>query len=188
MVKSENWTKDEKFSYNEPFERNYFSHKAFDEFPVVNISFEAAKAYCEWLGERSNDFYFRLPTVEEFNSLMNSVTIKYNSDEVKDYQESGFHFNLKFEGNYPIDGGFYTVIANNAIVKMTIGRKAEGTKKQYVQNKHGIQHIIGNVQEFLKGGKYSGGGWDSLPSEVSKIQKYKEPNPRVGFRVIMEAK
>ena len=192
MVKSEYWTKNEKFSYNKPFERNYFSHKAYNEHPVVNISYEAAQEYCKWLntqlGDEKDNYYFRLPTEKEFNDLVNTVSIKYDSDDVGDYKKSGLHFNLKFEGNYPQDGGFYTVIANNAIVKMTIDSKAEGTKKQYVQNKYGIQHIIGNVHEFIDGGNYIGGGWDSFPSEVTKIEAYKEPNPTVGFRIVKVAK
>jgi formylglycine-generating enzyme required for sulfatase activity len=35
-----------------PFDEHYFSHVAYRNYPVVNISHEAAQAYCDWLTKR----------------------------------------------------------------------------------------------------------------------------------------
>lgn len=35
-------------AYNEPYVNNYFRHPAYQEYPVVGITWEQAMAYCEW--------------------------------------------------------------------------------------------------------------------------------------------
>ncbi|MFN8332528.1 MAG: SUMF1/EgtB/PvdO family nonheme iron enzyme [Saprospiraceae bacterium] len=39
------WIRDFTYSYNEPFTRNYFSHPAFDDYPVVGINWKQARAF-----------------------------------------------------------------------------------------------------------------------------------------------
>ena len=46
-VKSEYWSFKELRSLGKAHERNYFNHAVYDEFPVVNITYEAAKYYCK---------------------------------------------------------------------------------------------------------------------------------------------
>jgi len=69
------WIRDFGYSYNEPFMRNYFSHPAFDDYPVVGVNWKQAKAFCNWRtslwdgfkGENEpNSEEFRLPTEAEW--------------------------------------------------------------------------------------------------------------------------
>jgi len=46
-------------SYNEPYVDNYFRHPAFDNYPVVGISWEQAVAYCDWRTDRVNEEILR---------------------------------------------------------------------------------------------------------------------------------
>jgi len=46
-------------SYNEPYVDNYFRHPAFQDYPVVGISWEQAVAYCEWRTDRVNEQILR---------------------------------------------------------------------------------------------------------------------------------
>ena len=46
-------------SYNEPYVDNYFRHPAFQNYPVVGISWEQAVAYCEWRSDRVNEQLLR---------------------------------------------------------------------------------------------------------------------------------
>ena len=177
------WIEEYRFSFNKPMARNYHAHIAFDNYPVVNISFDAALKYCDWLNiiDETEKYYYRLPTQSEFLFLVKTVNIKYDSDNIMDYDQCDFNFNLKFEGNYTIDGGMFTVIANEE-VHAYLGRRANMEK--YKQNKAGIMHIIGNVSEMLDNANYTGGNWDSLPSEVLSIKKYTKPLPTLGFRIV----
>lgn len=43
------WKNDFQYAYNEPLVRNYLWHKAFDNYPVVGVSWKQAKDYCAWL-------------------------------------------------------------------------------------------------------------------------------------------
>ena len=45
----------EELAYNEPYLENYFTHPAFDEYPVVGITWEQAMDYCQWRTDRVNE-------------------------------------------------------------------------------------------------------------------------------------
>lgn len=57
-------------AYNEPMTNLYFSHPAFDEYPVVNITREAAQLYCVWLSQECNKLL-----AEKGKPLMNDVRL-----------------------------------------------------------------------------------------------------------------
>jgi formylglycine-generating enzyme required for sulfatase activity len=48
------WVKDFGYAYNEPLANNYYWHPAYDNYPVVGITYYQALAYCQWLTDRVN--------------------------------------------------------------------------------------------------------------------------------------
>ncbi|MFC2110919.1 SUMF1/EgtB/PvdO family nonheme iron enzyme [Bacteroidota bacterium] len=60
------WIKDFTYSFNEPLARMYFWHPAYDNYPVVGITYHQAVAYCKWkelqLNKELSDkrFYFKV--------------------------------------------------------------------------------------------------------------------------------
>ena len=46
-------------SYNEPYVDNYLRHSAFQDYPVVGVSWDQANDYCDWRTQRMNENILR---------------------------------------------------------------------------------------------------------------------------------
>jgi formylglycine-generating enzyme required for sulfatase activity len=190
LYDSTQWVKKFPHKNHEPFQSMYHMHPAYDNYPVVNITKEAADLYCEWRTEKYNasadkkykKVVFRLPTETEWEKLAAPLpghnlpwygNFPYKSDDektalanikVKDYVTGNDDYSFSGGSGFPLNVGHYK--ANNL----------------------GICDVIGNVSELTQSGAQKGGCWDNYLDEctVDKVQNYELPDPRVGFRVIME--
>ena len=140
------WIRDYSYSYNEPMTRNYFYHPAFDEYPVVGVNWKMAKAFTYWRtkiwdmysgeeGIHTEDF--RLPTEHEWEYAARGGRENapypwgaYYTRNAKGCLLANFK---PGRGNYPEDGGLYTV-------------KADG----YYPNDYGLYCMAGNVSEWTE--------------------------------------
>lgn len=170
--------------FNEPMKDMYHWNPAYGNYPVVNVSYEAAKAYCEWLTKQYNlqrkrtytQVVFRLPTPEEWRLAAGSGNAKatnpFSGPNVRD-SRGCYLANIQPEpGKFFEDGGFFTV-----------------SVKSYEPNKYGMYNTLGNVAEMTSvKGQALGGSWYNLYEECNfgKTQKYTEANPEIGFRIVME--
>ena len=72
------WLKDFNYAYNEPLYDGYFWHSAYKNYPVVGVTWEQARAYCNFRTKFKSDYNqsqkkkkqramaFRLPTEAEW--------------------------------------------------------------------------------------------------------------------------
>jgi gliding motility-associated lipoprotein GldK len=139
------WIRDFEYSYNEPMHNDYFWHDAYSEYPVVGISWEQAKAFCEWRTKFKNDDQksrdrqfvnkFRLPTEAEWEYAarggIDGGTYPWGGPYV--ISDTGcFMANFKPQrGDYAADMALYTVEA-----------------KAYEPNDFNLYNMAGNVSEW----------------------------------------
>ena len=190
------WTSLLPHKYKNLTEKEYSrnGHPDSPQAPVVNISYKAAKKYCEWLTMVYNGYekkkkhmkvIFRLPTEKEWTDAAKAGKQKAR------YPWGGFyHKNSKgcFLANFESseeepchdcaivsldnDGGFFLVNAS-----------------AYFPNDYGLYGISGNAAEIVEGGKFVvGGSWQDKPSDctIDSKKPYSAPSPSIGFRVFME--
>jgi gliding motility-associated lipoprotein GldK len=157
------WVHDFTYSYNEPMTRNYFWHPAFDNYPVVGVDWKQVTAFSKWRTRFWNDFRtelgdvindeFRLPTESEWEYAARG------GRDISPYPWGGPYMRNKKgcilanfkpgRGDYPDDGGFYTVKVD-----------------AYFPNDYGLYNMAGNVSEWTSTAFYENSYsfvWDLNP-------------------------
>jgi formylglycine-generating enzyme required for sulfatase activity len=185
LYDSTQWTKGKYAAdFNDPMTSMYHWHPAYQNYPVVCISYEGAKAYCEWLTKQYNlqrkrtytQVVFRLPTELEWKTAAGSGDPKaitpFPDNQIKSCDKC-YRGNIRpSKDRFFDDGGYHQVKV-----------------KSYDPNKLGFYNTFGNVSEMTgTKGTALGGSWFNLFEECTfdKIQSYSTPDPTVGFRVVME--
>lgn len=140
------WIKDFNYSYNDPMHQNYFWHQAYSDYPVVGVTWDQARAFCNWRTKKRNDYlrsrrgemlvpYFRLPTEAEWEYAARGGLdyAKYPWGGPYTTSDRGcFLANFKpVRGDYAVDGALYTMEA-----------------KSYNANDYGLYNMAGNVSEW----------------------------------------
>ncbi len=146
------WVRDFAYSYNEPHARNYFWHPAFDEYPVVGIDWHTANAFCYWrtmLWNKSasdskdgqNTENYRLPFEHEWEYAARGgrdrAMYPWGGPYIRNAKGCLLANFKPGRGNYPEDGGFYTVSAD-----------------AYFPNDYGLYNMAGNVAEWTNTAYY----------------------------------
>jgi len=139
------WMHDYAYSFNEPYTNDYYSHTAYDDYPVVGISWKQAVAFTKWRTQQMNKFLrannqqgtpdYRLPTESEWEYAARG------GQDLSPYPWGGpytrnnkgcFLANFKpLRGNYVADGALKTVKVAS-----------------YNPNGYGLYDMSGNVAEW----------------------------------------
>ena len=158
------WITDFKYSYNEPMHNDYFWHDAYNDYPVVGITWKQAKAFCEWRTMNKNSFQreknkdvvpsFRLPTEAEWEYAarggLQGATFPWGGPYAKN-DRACFLANFKpMRGDYAADQSLYTVEGN-----------------AYAANDYGLFNMSGNVAEWVD---------SSYESEAYEFSSSMNPN------------
>jgi len=188
-----------KNSYNEPFATHYFQHKAYREYPVVNISYEGALLYCKWLQEK---ILKQIPigiTIEVcLPSRIEWIWAAKSGYEFGSYSWGGICFNNEkgFTCNFSRVGD-EGITYNSETKKNEVAKCYNNFNKDfftspvnsYFKSEYGLYNMNGNVAEMVAekgialGGSYISPGYD-VRNESQ--EKYTEPSPHIGFRPIIK--
>jgi formylglycine-generating enzyme required for sulfatase activity len=184
LYDSTQWEKKFKYSIHDPLTDLYAWHPAYQNYPIVNISYEGATAYCNWLTQQYNQqkkrsykkVVFRLPTKAEWLEMATAgkptELNPFPGGTIKN-QSGCYLANIKpTPTSFFEDGGFHSVNVSS-----------------YNPNNLGFYNSFGNVSEMINvKGAAMGGSWYNLYEECTfdKTQNYTGADPGVGFRVVME--
>lgn len=184
------WTKDYSYSYNKPMEEQYFSHAAYNDYPVVAISRKGAEMYCKWLTQevnkqRNGEFIIdvRLPSNYEWMYAaaggFENQPYPWGGSYLKNTKNCYLANYQPLKGNFKDDGAFHTAKVDS-----------------YYANDYGLYCMSGNVAEMvyyenenqLPGTK--GGSWTSVAAEIqiNGVDKYKgmtNASVDIGFRPVI---
>ena len=141
------WVRDFTYNFNEPMFDKYYWHPAYDEYPVVGVSWQQAKAFCHWRTEwklyhlpeerRVFETPYRLPTEAEWEWAARAGRELAMFPWGGPYSRNSkgcFLANFKpLRGNYWADGYIYTAPA-----------------KEYFRNDYGLYNMAGNVAEWTE--------------------------------------
>ena len=148
------WIRDFSYSYNEPMAKKYYNHPAYGNYPVLGVNWKQATAFCEWRTQFLTAFLeSKKRTPESDFRLPNEAQWEYaarGGRSQSPYPWGGPYLRNKKgcllanfkpgRGNYPEDGGFYTVRAD-----------------AYWPNDFGLYNMSGNVAEWTASLYYEGG-------------------------------
>lgn len=164
-----------------------YDNQFYDLTPIVNITYQSAINYCQWATDQVRKNYSkkilvaRLPSLEEYDSVVSYYDIHVEKDTLKSHHDyhgelnanlKYYMYNIKFDTIYPdriLDGGS---IQANVV--------------NYPQTDDGVCSIFGNVSEMVEENIVYGGSWDTLTDEMFKDLTYTSPDPRIGFRLVLE--
>jgi len=142
------WIRDFTFSYNEPWATRYFWHPAFDDYPVVGVTWKQARAFCNWRTKLHNDYLasrreatlhdYRLPTEVEWEYAARG------DQQLSMYPWGGYYTRKKngdFKANFKPSRGDY--IQDGGMATIKVG--------SYDANAFGLYDMAGNVAEWTSG-------------------------------------
>ena len=139
------WVHDYTYSMNEEFTRQYFTSVAYDNYPVVGISWIQAKAFCVWRSNFLNRYLesidyqtmndFRLPTESEWEFAarggISGEAYPWGGPYVRNPNGCFLANYEPLKGAYDDDGGVKTLMVGH-----------------YAPNDYGLYDMAGNVAEW----------------------------------------
>lgn len=212
------WIRDFSYSYNEPMTKRYFAHPSFDNYPVVGVNWKQATAFCEWRTHYLNAYLdskkrvqesdFRLPTEAQWEYAArggrSQSMFPWGNYYLRN-KKGCLMANFKpGRGNYPEDGGFYTVRAdaywpNDFGLYCMAGNVAEWTSSIYYEGRNNFQHDLNpdvrwNAKDddppLMKRKIIRGGSWKDvgyyLQTGTSTYEYQDSTKSYIGFRSVID--
>ncbi|MBX7051512.1 MAG: SUMF1/EgtB/PvdO family nonheme iron enzyme [Flavobacteriales bacterium] len=166
------WVHDFTYGFNEPLTENYFWHPAFDDYPVVGVTWGQCQAFCAWRTQILNEYKFsngetfiqrfRLPSEAEWEYASRGGL------ELSPYPWGGPYIrnnlgcplaNFKpMRGDYVEDNGCYTVPIES-----------------YSANDYGLWCMAGNVSE-----------WTNTAYDESVYEFTHDMSPEYEYRAVVD--
>ena len=190
--------------YVEPMVEYYFTHPAYQNYPVVNAPAHGMEQYCKWLtgvlrtkyGEKIPEA--RIPSKAEWIHAaaggLNEPTFPWGGPNVHNAKGEylanflvvGDH-NIQLGENGPEIVQDSTFQASLALLDHAF---YTATAISYAPNGYKLYNMSGNVAEYTSDGMARGGHWHSYGHDIRILSEepFEHPNPYTGFRPVIPFK
>ena len=185
------WGRDFSMSQNDPLMMLYFSHKSYNEYPVVGVTWKQATAFCHWRTEHS-DYYQGRPGKKDY--LIDGI-YRLPSESEWEYAARG---NAKINAMFPWGSPYAKTREGRLMANFKPGRgdyfggdtKLDGITpvkvKSYSENGFGLYDMAGNVAEWTSTVyDEAGGPADFNPNfqyDVDESVEVSDPRARKSIR------
>jgi formylglycine-generating enzyme required for sulfatase activity len=200
----------EELAYNEPFVVYYHRHPVYNNYPVVNISYQGALEYCKWWekkmnaegAESGNSYEVRLPTKAEWvraaRGIHDNSVYAWGGPSLQNAKGTVL-CNYRYLGDESVsfdqESGEYCIIKGQGSMG-TAGYVRDNVDITtpvfaYSPSDMGLYNMNGNVAEMVsEQGIAMGGSWRSPGYDVRNESQmnYSKPMPNVGFRPLVKKK
>jgi formylglycine-generating enzyme required for sulfatase activity len=206
------WIRDFQYTYNDPRMKMYFSSPGFANYPVVGVSWEQAKAFCNWRTRLYNSANqvaaqeYRLPTEAEWEYAARGghkmALYPWGGNSLRN-SKGCFYANFKtMRGNYMDDAGTTTMKvasfpANDYGLYDMAGNVAEWTSSAFSGSSNTLVGDLNPTYQYnakssdpqiLKRKVVKGGSWKDvayfLECGVRTYEYQNESRPYIGFRCV----
>ncbi len=213
------WMRDFSYSYNEPMTKKYFGHPSFGNYPVVGVNWKQATAFCRWRTnhlmnpyleshKKATETDYHLPTEAQWEYAArggrSQSMFPWGNYYLRN-KKGCLLANFKpGRGNYPEDGGFYTVRAdaywpNDFGLYNMAGNVAEWTSSLYYEGSYNFQHDMNPDVRFnakdsdpprMKRKVLRGGSWKDVGFYLqtsTRAYEYQDTGKSyIGFRTVID--
>ncbi len=185
--------------YMDPMVVYYFSHPAYESYPVVNVSANAAAMYCDYLTTQLREEYgekitVKLPTAAQWTYAASggSERASYSwsgmslRDEKGNYRAN--YFTMGDESITRKEDGSFEISEGSGGSWYEDGSVIAAPSISYSANEFGLFNMCGNVSEIIDGGKtVYGGDWYSpgFDIRIESSKAFEKPVPYSGFRPVI---
>jgi formylglycine-generating enzyme required for sulfatase activity len=184
------------------YSKYYYTHPAYAQYPVVNVTFSGALNYCEWLETKINTALngkgkvkVRLPFHAELiraavgDNL--SKNFAWKGNYLRDLEKGHImcNFSMIPQEQMTKDSDGKLIIKKDHPMSMTeiTGADILAPSKSYFPSEFGVYNLNGNAAEMTnENGISVGGSWHSYGYDV-RIQSrmmYEGSSTKVGFRPV----
>ncbi len=192
--RSENWYTPN--HHNEAARCYYDSFPAYELYPAVNVPYEGAVLFCQWLTEKvgNPEWEYVLPSQLDWTWAASGGMTRaaYSMGEPFLTAADGtpyYHYqHVDDSWITRTDSGFQVVDNQpNTVSTNFIGSDIPYPAKSLRANGYGLYNMCGNVAEMVSNPNMAvGGSWldPGYDIRIYSIKNYTQPSPQIGFRVI----
>lgn len=192
--RSENWYTPR--SHSELARQYYDNYPAYDHYPAVNVPYEGALLFCQWLTEKvgNPEWVYELPSQIHWVWAASGGKdgVSYSMGELFLTARDGtpyYHY-LHIDDAWiaRTDSGFQVVDNHPGTMRTDfIGSDIPYPAKSLRANEYGLYNMCGNVAEMVANPNLAvGGSWldPGYDIRIYSTKEYTQPSPQIGFRVI----